>query len=470
MPEPEVLELAWRLIQARLELEWTNALGAARRERDNLRSQLLELQAMAPALDMADHADQADHMQEDDVDGLVFDEDDPPWNGDEDDDMVCSACSAEEADAEEAVETLCGFLGCLLSDNHAGEHQHPPLLAQRTRRQADPYSWQRAFGFVPDLGRAARADPSAPDRPLPAAATPHAGAAANAANAANADAAAAATDDGGPWAYDGTDEEGGTDAAAVRALQADFRDFCGVCDDEESVGDTLYRRWVKARTEANEPEIDRSSLDSRLSFERQCRTWGLTAKEAQHGNSGLHAKEKLEKLVSRDPTCLFDHPDDEDDRPRGEYFWPIDQAWMDACDWAGDWKRTLCKILTDRMTGLQQQDGDSLIMGRRVCPQPSGRYVSKPDLIRMWNESRGICKCGRHIWLGLDVANDALHGDICDKENCSGMNSHRACVGRTDAACLGHEIHLHRNILPCMICAHCSGKEGNPRRWNATRT
>ena len=282
-----------------------------------------------------------------------------------------------------------------------------------------------------------------------------------------ADGSGVADDGGRPLAYDGTDTEGCTNVPAVQALQADFRAFCGLRNDEEPGGRALYKRWRKARKAAHEPDICSVSLDSRLSMEHQSRTWGLTEEEALAGAKGLPAKARLQKLVSNDPTCLFDHAAD-DDRPWGEYFWPIDQAWMDDCDRADAWKRSLCEILSTRISGMMSADANHMITGLRLCPQPSGRYLSKTDLIRMWNATRGICKCGRHIWLGLDVANDAPHEDICDKENCSGMQSHLATVGRTDAATRSRHIHLHRSVMPRMICQACNGSEGLVRQRDGT--
>ena len=193
-----------------------------------------------------------------------------------------------------------------------------------------------------------------------------------------------------------------------------------------------------------------AALDSRLSYSRILHSWGLTRREAScHRGLCLSRRQKLQKLVDADPTCL----DVEWEREFGEYFWPIDEPWMRSPDQKHGWKSSLCAIIAYRLNCMIQRDGLLLIIEVVECPQPAGRYFAPTDFIRAWNRSRGFCGhgCGRHIYLGLD-ADDAPHEQICDIIDCKGMKSHAACVQRLN----NRRIHLFENCADVLVCHSCN--------------
>lgn len=288
-----------------------------------------------------------------------------------------------------------------------------------------------------------------------------------------------AEEDDGALAADGTDVHGRTNSATVAAYKAEFRAWCLSDADDVSnagnlvscrdatyvqhLGDKRLNRWYRSRTANGAPPISRSSMDNRLDVIRQCRTWGFTAKQAcMYG--GRRAKKRLQHLVDADQSCLSV----DWHLPFGEWFWPIDANWMESPDELHGWKSSLCKILSKRLTSLMSQDVDGLIMGQLTNPQPTGRYISRQDIISAWNKSRGICNCGRHMWIGIDPSIDAEHDDVCQIPGCSGMRSHLATIQRKTDLYPG-VMHLAYNMEDTMICHACNVFHNAVRRQNPCR-
>ena len=270
----------------------------------------------------------------------------------------------------------------------------------------------------------------------------------------------------------GHDPNGSTNTAVVNTLRDEFFEWYRATyapvpetdrpellaqqRDREIISAEAVGQWKKHRTENDMPPVSRAEMDSRLDMCRLDRSWGLTEDETR---MCYPAEKRLQKLVAMDPSCL----EVEWDKPFGEFFYPIDEDWMESPNELHGWKCSLCTILSKRIWGSMANDGIGLITGSRCCPQPVGkRYMSRTDYIRRWNYSRGFCgSCPRHIFLETDPVNDPPHDDICTIPGCK-ISSHRAQIQRFSNTM---EFHFEENIAKQLVCRSCSSSMGVNRRY-----
>ena len=202
-------------------------------------------------------------------------------------------------------------------------------------------------------------------------------------------------------------------------------------------------------------KVKRECLDNRLSAEHTLKLYGLapTAGCGIISTKTWGSTARLQYLVSKEPNCLVIL-----DGPRGPWFIPIDQAWVDA---AGETyipsnygrPRTRYTLLKDHVSTEMSHDAHGLIGGVRINPQPPGRYMSMPDLIAAWNRSLGWCGqqkpdgsiCGRPIYLEWNHDWDEY------EEQAQPINL--ACIQRRDNTMF----HFSWNLADKLVCARCSG-------------
>ena len=180
--------------------------------------------------------------------------------------------------------------------------------------------------------------------------------------------------------------------------------------------------------------------DTRLSLIDTYLVWGLQPHQVKSawGRTSLSALSRLQYLVDQSPHCL----DVDWTKQHGEWFWPIDQAWLDSADEKHGWSQSLVRLIIHRISNAYHHDHVALVAGSCVNPQPAGRYLAPPDWIGMWNRSRGLCStCSNHIWIGYDPMTEDKPPDAC-----------RATVQRLDNS----QIHLRSNCADVLICTRCN--------------
>ena len=179
---------------------------------------------------------------------------------------------------------------------------------------------------------------------------------------------------------------------------------------------------------------------------------------------GLRAKPRLQKLVAaydmmHEASCLeVDYT-----KPHGPLFTmdhhgPIEAApegWMNSCDELHNWRKSLCYSLGRRISQCMRGDHAGLICGLMHASQPAGRYICEADLIRHWNQARGMCKCGRVLLLAHEWHDEPLHDEVCYVEGCSSYENHVACIQRQNTRI----IHLASNCVG-FVCQSCSSIAG----------
>ena len=193
-------------------------------------------------------------------------------------------------------------------------------------------------------------------------------------------------------------------------------------------------------------------LDSRLDGERQYYCWGLSAKhivKTKHNKgSYLSRLERLRYLAFAQPTCL-DLPSAAE---HGQYFYQIDESWLDSANEKHGWTQPLTEILKTRMDSMIAADNHGLITGSRTVDQPSGRYMNPADYIRRWNATCCKCKCGIDTYLGWET--DWVE-NVREEEP---WVHQRATVQRIDPAVM----HLESNCAPRLMCHSCN----STANWN----
>jgi hypothetical protein len=132
----------------------------------------------------------------------------------------------------------------------------------------------------------------------------------------------------------------------------------------------------------------------------------------------------------------------------GQWFWPIDQAWIfGEPDKPQGWTKSLLSIISIRFNGMYNQDHYRLITGICDNPQPAGRYVNYADWISMWNKSNGFCSiCNRDIWIGFD--------EECNDEDIPPQGQ-KATIQRLNNSI----IHLRSNCHNTLICDNCNNDD-----------
>ena len=150
----------------------------------------------------------------------------------------------------------------------------------------------------------------------------------------------------------------------------------------------------------------------------------------------------------------------------GEFFWPIDEAQIDGTPHKVEhpWTTSVCEVLRIRIQGMMKKDAYGFVDGLLDPEQPQGRYAYWPDVIRLWNASQGYCvHCRCHIYLNPgDLVDAPPHKDLCQKEACSGWDSHVACVARNRS----NIMHLAENCV-AMSCNSCNSIIGPVRPVNS---
>ena len=358
-----------------------------------------------------------------------------------------SAAATSSAAANDVEEDLCGTFGCTLPDRHPGLHQTPAIPAKRQRRLPSDAGHLRDFGLAAPIPLA----PGWCDRQVlrggASSSLPPVAAAAVASSSSSAASSAADPDPDDP----DPDPTGCTDVDLVLHYRAELRSFAN-SGFHQGHG-TLERFFVAEK-------IKREELDNRLCAQHTFTLYGLapSAGASRLSNRVWKATARLQYLVSKEPSCLVIP-----EGPRGPWFTPIDQAWVDAANetfipsTGSGHTSTRYMLLFNRVQTEMNHDAHGLIGLVRINPQPAGRYMTMPDVIKMWNRSRGWCgqpnpdgqgNCSRPIYLEWNRDWDEY------EEEARPQPSNLACCQRLDNVIF----HFSWNMADTLICARCNGK------------
>ena len=314
----------------------------------------------------------------------------------------------------------CGTWGCLLPDRHSGLHSFAAPEGRRPRIPVLP---------IGKLPRTVPQQPSLAARQAALAAIHRAELAAEAEAEGLGDAEASAE----------VVAEGRTDSARVSKLRADFAAWLVAIGKKAGVrGGAIFARKFITSLDKESPWLS----DSRLSLMQTYRESGLTRVQLKTYGAGSYSKvERFQYLVEQQLDCM----DVDRNAVHGQWFWPIDHAWIwGEPDKPHGWTKSLLSILDHRFSGIYNNDHLRLITGKCDNPQPAGRYVNYADWISMWNKSNGFCAiCNRDIWIGFD--------EECDDEAIP-PEGQKATIQRLNNSI----IHLKSNCHNTLICNNCN--------------
>ena len=201
----------------------------------------------------------------------------------------------------------------------------------------------------------------------------------------------------------------------------------------------------KAKSYRFKNKICKEQLDSRLSLAHMYYLCGLRSRHL-FGRSRVRLTplQRLRYIIGLMPECLY-VPQTAD---LGEYFWPVDEAWLESADQYHGWVKPLTHLIARRIEYMMQSDSARIIAGAVSSPQPAGRYLNYADYISRWNASCGKCPCGKNIFLGAeDTWLKDSRGQPIPPDGVS-----QACVQRMDTSI----IHLEWNCGRTLICSDCS--------------
>ena len=202
---------------------------------------------------------------------------------------------------------------------------------------------------------------------------------------------------------------------------------------------------TKAKLYRFKNKICKEQLDSRLSLTQMYYCCGLQSRHL-FGRSRVRLTplQRLRYIIGLMPECLY-VPQTAD---LGEYFWPIDEAWLESADQYHGWVKPLTYLIARRIESMMNSDSCRIIAGAAISPQPAGRYLNYADYASRWNASCGKCPCGKNIFLGAeDTWLKDSRGQPIPPDGVS-----QACVQRMDTSI----IHLEWNCAPTLICSDCS--------------
>jgi len=391
---------------------------------DRLRRRLEVLEAAQQVGDGEDHF--GEDADEDGGSANVFDND-----GDFDFSAQEAAQEHEHPDAQpgthkEADDNMffdrCGTWGCLLPDRHSGLHSFAAPEGRRPRIPVLP---------IRKLPRKVPQQPSLAARQAALAAMHRAELAAEAEAEGLSDAEAENPAE--------VVAPGFTDSMRVTKLRADYAAWLVAIGKKAGVrGGAQFARKFITSLDGESPWLS----DSRLSLMQTYRESGLTRVQLKTYGAGSYSKvERFQYLVEQQLDCM----DVDRNAVHGQWFWPIDQAWIfGEPDKPQGWTKSLLFIISIRFNGMYNQDHYRLITGICDNPQPAGRYVNYADWISMWNKSNGFCSiCNRDIWIGFD--------EECNDEDIPPQGQ-KATIQRLNNSI----IHLRNNCHNTLICNNCN--------------
>lgn len=201
----------------------------------------------------------------------------------------------------------------------------------------------------------------------------------------------------------------------------------------------------KARLYIPKNKISKERLDSRLSIKHTFYCCGLQRRHlVGRSRVKLTPLQRLRYIIGLMPESLY-VPQRAD---LGEYFWPIDEAWLQSADQYHGWVQPLTHLIGHRIQTMMDGDAARIIAGSVITPQPAGRYLNYADYTSRWNASCGKCPCGKNIFLGAeDTWLKDRRGQPIPPDGVF-----QACVQRMDPSI----IHLEWNCAPTLICSDCS--------------
>ena len=192
-------------------------------------------------------------------------------------------------------------------------------------------------------------------------------------------------------------------------------------------------------------KISKEQLDSRLSMVHTFYCCGLQRRHLFGRSRGLMTPlQRLRCVIGLMPECLY-VPQTAD---LGEYFWPVDEAWLESADQYHGWVQPLTYLISSRIHSMMVTDSAQIIAGTVTTPQPAGRYLNYADYTSRWNASCGKCPCGKNIFLGAEESwlKDRRGQPIPPD------GVYQARVQRLNPSI----IHLEWNCAPTLICSDCS--------------